>query len=95
MIFRWSTEKNKQLIAKRSISFDEIQEAIESGNLIDARVNTKEDYKHQMKLLVLIDGYVWEVASIVLQEKPKVIYLVTAFRNRKENKKYRSAKDEK
>ena len=95
MLFRWNVEKNKKLIAERNISFDEIQEAIEADCLIDAKVNTKEEYEHQIRLLVLINGYIWEVPSIVLQDKPKVFYFVTAFKNRKENSKYWSSQNEK
>ena len=88
MIFKWNVDKNKKIIQERNISFEEIQYEIEAGNLVDAKVNIKIEYKHQIKLLVLINNYIWEVPSIIIQDSPKIIYFVTAFKNRKENTSY-------
>ena len=40
-------------------------------------------------MFVVIDDYVWEVPSIVLQEDPKVIYFITAYKSRKATKLWR------
>ncbi|AJJ48296.1 toxin [Francisella tularensis subsp. novicida] len=72
MIFRWNLEKNLKLINERGISFDAIQEAIESNGLIKVVKQARDEYKHQIIMLVVIDDYVWEVPSIVLQENPKI-----------------------
>nr|WP_023893590.1 hypothetical protein [Francisella tularensis]AHB60808.1 hypothetical protein N894_0040 [Francisella tularensis subsp. novicida PA10-7858] len=92
MIFRWNLEKNLKLINERGISFDAIQEAIESNGLIKVVKQARDEYKHQIIMLVVIDDYVWEVPSIVLQENPKIIYFVTAYKSRKATKLWRNEK---
>ena len=89
MIFRWNLEKNLKLINERGVSFDAIQEAIENDCLIDVKKQTKSEYNHQIIMLVIINDYIWEVPSIVLQEDPKVIYFITAYRSRKATKLWR------
>lgn len=92
MIFRWNLEKNLKLINERGISFDAIQEAIENNGLIEVIKQTRDAYRHQIIMLVVIDDYVWEVPSIVLQEKPKVIYFITAYKSRKATRLWRKEK---
>ena len=82
MLFKWHLEKNQKLINERNISFDEIQEALEAGKLIDIKKQKRNEYSHQMILLVLIDDYIWEVPAIILQENLKIIFLITAFKSR-------------
>jgi len=89
MIFRRNLEKSLKLIKERGISFDAIQESIENDYLIDIKRQTRSEYKHQIIMLVVIDNYVWEVPSIVLQEDPKVIYFITAYKSRKATKLWR------
>lgn len=86
MLFRWNLDKNLKLINERGISFDAIQEAIENDCLVDIKRQTR---KHQIIMFVVIDDYVWEVPSIVLQEEPKVIYFITAYKSRKATKLWR------
>ena len=42
--FRWSHEKNETLKQERSISFEEIVLAIESGGLLDELKHPNKDY---------------------------------------------------
>ena len=89
MIFRWNLDKNQKLMDERCISFDTIQEAIENDDLIDIIKQNRDEYKHQIIMLVAINNYVWEVPSIVLQEDLKVIYFITAYKSRKATKLWR------
>ena len=80
---RWSDEKNEWLIKERSISFDELAQAIHSGAILD-------DIKHPIKnnqriLLVWHQDYVWAVPYV---KEETGTFLKTAFKSRKYNKRY-------
>lgn len=88
MIFKWNADKNKKLIKERNISFDEIRDSILENGYLYAKKHKNEEYKHQVCLFVLVDNYVYQAPCIILQDNPKIIYLITAFKDRKANKKY-------
>lgn len=84
-MFLWDDVKNETLINTRGISFDEIVSSIElDTNPLDIYEN--KNYENQYKMDVLIDGYVWVV---VFEIRDGNYWLVTAFKNRKSNKKYK------
>ena len=86
-MFLWDDSKNEMLINTRGISFDEIVSAIELDiNPLDIYEN--KNYKNQYKIDVLIDDYVWVV---VFEIRNGDYWLVTAFKNRKANKKHKGS----
>ena len=63
--FRWSHEKNEILKRERSISFEEIVLAIESGGLLDELKNPNElKYPNQLIFVIALDGYAYLVPYI-------------------------------
>lgn len=81
----WDDSKNEILINTRGISFDEIVLAIELDiNPLDVYEN--KNYKNQYKMDILIDDYVWVV---VFEIRNGDYWLVTAFKSRIANKKYK------
>ena len=89
MLFTWDNDKNEKLIRERGFGFDDIEEAIRSGQLINIQKHENQrDYAHQIVLVINMNNYIHKVPCIILQEEPKVIYMVTAFKDRKLNKKY-------
>ncbi|MGQ4003104.1 BrnT family toxin [Francisellaceae bacterium CB299] len=84
-MFLWDDSKNEILINTRGISFDEIVSAIELDiNPLDVYEN--KNYKNQYKMDILIDDYVWVV---VFEIRSGDYWLVTAFKSRTANKKYK------
>ena len=56
MVFDWDNSKNEKLQKERQISFERIVIAIEDGKLLEVLENpNKEEYAHQLLLLVEID----------------------------------------
>ena len=84
-MFLWDDSKNEILINSRGISFDEIVEAIEL-DINPLSIYKNEKYNDQYKMDVLIDAYVWVVVFEIRNDN---YWLVTAFKNRKANKKYK------
>ena len=63
--FRWSHEKNQQLRQQRSVSFEAVVVAIESGGLLDVLAHPNpERYPGQNVLVVLIQDYVYLVPYV-------------------------------
>ena len=66
--FEWNTEKNRQLIEQRGVSFENAVSAIEQGGLVDVVEHpNQERYPHQMIYVVDIDDYL-HLVPFVLQE---------------------------
>lgn len=84
--FDWNDEKNAWLKAERGISFEMIELAIESGDLLDRvkHPNSKK-YPDQKVLYVRIEDYVYAVPCI---EDDKKIFLKTIIPSRKATKNY-------
>jgi hypothetical protein len=79
--FRWSHEKNEILKRERSISFEEIVLAIESGGLLDELKNPNElKYPNQLIFVIALDGYAYLVPYI---EETEYYFLKTIIPSRK------------
>jgi len=90
--FDWNDEKNEILKATRGVSFELIELAIASGDLI-ARLKhpNPEKYPHQKVFLVKLDDYIYSVPYVEDDEK---IFLKTIIPNSKATKKYLGEKNE-
>ena len=84
--FRWSHEKNEILKRERSISFEEIVLAIESGGLLDELKNPNElKYPNQLIFVIALDGYAYLVPYV---EESEYYFLKTVIPNRKATRDY-------
>lgn len=84
--FDWDEEKNQKLRKERDISFDEVQIAIEEGNLMDViKHHNPSKYPNQRIYVVKIEDYIYLVPFIEDDEK---IFLKTIYPSRKMTKKY-------
>jgi uncharacterized DUF497 family protein len=84
--FNWNKEKNQQLQEQRGITFEEIVQAIEQGNLLDVIKHYNSDkYPNQKILIVKIDDYVYLVPFV---ENDLEIFLKSIIPSRKMTKKY-------
>ncbi len=87
--FRWNTDKNIELRAKRGISFEHIVVAIESGDgllSIMPHPNSAK-YPNQQILVVACDGYVYLVPFV---EEEEHFFLKTIIPSRKATRDYLS-----
>jgi len=84
--YDWNPDKNRTLQAERGISFEEIQYAIENGDLITVKdhYNLKK-YPNQRIYYINIRNYVYMVPFV---EDEKKIFLKTIIPSHKANKKY-------
>lgn len=84
--FNWNREKNQQLQQQRGITFDNIIQAIEQGNLLDVIKHYNPDkYSSQKIFIVKIDNYVYLVPFV---ENDLEIFLKTIIPSRKMTKIY-------
>ena len=84
--FRWNHEKNEILKQERSISFEEIVLAIESGGLLDELKHPNKDkYPNQLVFVVGLDGYAYLVPYV---EEIQFFFLKTVIPSRKATKNY-------
>jgi hypothetical protein len=84
--FNWNKDKNQQLQEQRGITFEEIAQAIEQGNLLDVIKHYNPDkYPNQKILIVKIDDYVYLVPFV---ENDLEIFLKSIIPSRKMTKKY-------
>jgi uncharacterized DUF497 family protein len=84
--FRWNHEKNETLKQERSISFEEIVLAIESGGLLDELKHpNKEKYPNQLVFVVGLDSYAYLVPYV---EEAEYYFLKTVIPSRKATKNY-------
>lgn len=81
----WDQEKNNKLQEERSMSFEIIHAAIESGNLLEIIPHPNPNYAHQKIMVVDINAYIVLVPFVEDEEK---IFLKTAFPSRKATKTY-------
>jgi uncharacterized DUF497 family protein len=84
MSFTYNHDKNKQLIAERGISFEQIIDYIKSDALIYIQQNTLK-YHHQQIYVLNINNYIWIVPFV---ESSRDVFLKTAFPSRKFTKQY-------
>lgn len=83
--FKWSDNKNKWLKKTRGFGFEEIEEAINSGGLLDTIDNPNKRYSHQKVFIVEFKNYAHRVPFVEDKEK---IFFKTAFPSRTATKKY-------
>jgi len=84
--FNWNKDKNQKLQEQRGITFEEIAQAIEQGNLLDVIKHYNPDkYPNQKILIVKIDDYVYLVPFV---ENDLEIFLKSIIPSRKMTKKY-------
>jgi len=79
--FRWSPEKNEQLMRERSVSFEQMVVAIEGGGLLDLLAHPNPSkYPNQKILVVATDGYAHLVPFV---EQADRYFLKTVIPSRK------------
>lgn len=84
--FRWNHEKNEQLKAERSISFEEIVLAIEADGLLDVLQHPNPGkYPNQLVLVVAFNGYACLVPFV---EEENCFFLKTIIPSRKATRDY-------
>jgi hypothetical protein len=84
----WSLEKNRELKnnPNRSICFEDIIAAIDSGGLLDDVVHKNgTKYPHQRLLIVLLYNYVYSVPYVLNDEG---LFLKTVYPSRKLTEQY-------
>ncbi len=85
--YRFSPEKNKQLIAERQISFEEIIVALHNNQLIDViRHPNQQKYPNQQVFVVEVKNYIYLVPFVLEQDNS--VFLKTVFASRKAVKQY-------
>jgi len=88
--FDWNDEKNEMLKKVRGVSFEQVEFAIASGDLVDrVKHPNPEKYPNQEVYLVKIDNYIYSVPYIESDEK---IFLKTIIPNSKATKRYLGGK---
>ena len=84
--FRWSSGKNQQLGAQRSIHFEAVVVAIETGGLLDVLAHPNpEQYPSQRILVVEVNQYVYLVPYV---EDDDYLFLKTIIPSRKATRDY-------
>jgi hypothetical protein len=79
--FRWSSDKNQQLLAQRSICFEAVVVAIETGGLLNVLAHPNpERYSGQRILVVEVNQYVYLVPYV---EDDDHLFLKTIIPSRK------------
>lgn len=88
--FEWDKGKNELLKRTRGIGFEDVIEAVNSGNLLETVDHpNKKKYPNQRMFIVNIKDYAYLVPFIEDEEKQ---FLKTIFPSRKAAKKYLSKK---
>jgi uncharacterized DUF497 family protein len=85
-LLRWNTVKNDFLRSERGVSFEEIEVAIEQGNLLDIVAHpNRAKYRNQKILVVRLLDYVYLVPFVEDQDS---FFLKTIIPSRKATKRY-------
>jgi uncharacterized DUF497 family protein len=84
--FNWNRDKNQQLQQQGGISFEDIIQSIQKGNLLDVIKHYNPDkYPNQKIFIVKLDNYAYLVPFV---ESDSEIFLKTIIPSRKMTKKY-------
>jgi len=84
--YAWNNEKNRQLKAERSVSFEEVVFYIEQGQLLDIVEHpNQERYGGQRIFIIKIRDYAYLVPFV---ETEREIFLKTIIPSRKATKNY-------
>jgi len=88
--FDWNDEKNEMLKKVRGVSFEQVELAIASGDLVDRiKHPNPAKYPDQKIFLVKIESYIFSVPYVEDNER---IFLKTIISNSKVTKKYLGGK---
>lgn len=88
--FDWNDKKNEVLKKVRGVSFEQVELAIASGDLVDRiKHPNPARYPNQNVFLVKMENYIYSVPYIEDNEK---IFLKTIIPNSKATKKYLGGK---
>lgn len=83
----WDEAKNLRLKSERGLCFEDVENAIEQGRIIDDQAHPDSAKRPNQRVLVVeIDDYVCLVPYVVDGE---TAFLKTIFRSRKANRQYR------
>ena len=86
--FDYSKEKDLVLRETRKLGFEDIINAIESGNLLkNSRHPNKTKYPNQWMFVVRLKEHVYLVPYVIDNER-RVLFLKTFYPNRKATEKY-------
>ena len=89
--FRWDSDKNEQLVQERSISFEQITVAVESGGLLQVVQHPNvAKYPRQKIMVVGIDGYAYLVPFV---EETNYLFLKTIIPSRKATRDFIEGKE--
>lgn len=84
--FDWSEDKNETLKISREVSFEDVQTAIEAGDLLDTYPHpNQKKYPNQKLFVVNIRNYVYVVPFVEDEVK---VFLKTIIPSRKATRKY-------
>lgn len=87
---RWNTEKNQKLIDERGISFENIVDYLERGEILEVFDHPNQDkYQGQKVFSIQITDYVYLVPFV---ETESEIFLKTIIPSRQATKKHRGRK---
>jgi len=85
--YKYSAEKNRLLIERRSISFEEIVSALDNGQLLDVIEQPNNiKYPNQQMFIVQIKEYVYVVPFVIIDDF--TVFLKTIYPSRKLKKQY-------
>jgi len=85
-LLRWNTAKNDFLRSERGVSFEEIEVAIEHGNLLDIVAHrNRAKYPNQRIFVVRLLDYVYLISFV---ENKGSFFLKTIIPSRKATKRY-------
>jgi uncharacterized DUF497 family protein len=88
--FDWNDEKNEMLKKVRGVSFEQVELAIASGDLVDRiKHPNPAKYPNQKVFLVKIEDYIYSVPYVEDNER---IFLKSIIPNSKASKKYLGGK---
>ena len=88
--YDWNDEKNDLLKKERGVSFEQVELAIASGDLLDRLTHPNPSkYPNQKVFLVRIEDYVYSVPYVEGEES---IFLKTIIPSSKATKKYLGGK---
>lgn len=84
--FDWNEAKNTWLKIERGIGFEDVQTAVEEGNILDNVAHPNQElHPAQRVLVVVIEGYIFLVPFVEDDDK---LFLKTIYPSRKFTKKY-------
>lgn len=82
----WNKEKNEQLKASRQVCFEDVENAINDGRILDIVLHhNSEKYPNQKILIVKINDYIHYVPFV---EDDEMYFLKSIIPSRKHHSKY-------